>query len=319
MGVLGMAGSGGDSEPVDDVDPVGGEATDQQQEPAPERERAENGTFVPATALKPQAQGSRRNKTQEQIDAALEAHKTALKAERDAERQQWQNDMATERAERQRLANEHARMQGALEEMRRQPAAQAQSQGPDPAELRRKAREALASNNIDEYERLRDQANDIIAERKADERVRAYQQEQQRSQPAQVPAHIQTMIYAHQNVARAGERGIQAVMLKDQELALYGHAPGPQRQQKAFELADKMLGGMGQQATAAARPAGFSSDAAAALGGVTAAGRSAAGGTGGQGDGVQLSGIQENVWRRAGFKSAAEYVQWMDPHKHGLA
>src|SRR5687767_14156268 len=200
MGALSVSGRASDADqPLDD-----GPADDgaQEQQGAPEAEGAERddaGRFVPAAALVPESAASRRERHwQERVSA----HVKPIEERLTGEIQTYKQQLEQERQARADQAQAVARLQGQIEAMQRQPVQQqSQQQGPDPTELRRKAREALQANNIDEYERLNAEALEVVADRKAEARIKQFQEQFQRTQAPQLPPHIQQMLYQSPNVA----------------------------------------------------------------------------------------------------------------------
>lgn len=315
MGVLGVSGAGDGSQ---HIDPPEAEATETATEGGDQQARNEAGQFVPAEKLQPETAASRRERQwQERVSNYVKPIEERLTGEVNTYKQQLEE----ERRQRAEQAQALARLQGQIEAMQRQPATQPQAQqpqGPDPAELRRKAREALRADNIDEYERLHAEANEIIADRKAEARVKAFQQEFQKNLPPQVPPHIQSLLYQSPNVAAAGDKGIATVVHLERGLEL-GLVPGEPtmppgyaRTQRAFQLANESLGP--KKTTPPAAPA-YSRESASALSGVPTGrpGPSAA-----RGEGVRLNAAQEAAMKAGGFKDAEEYLKWTDPHKYGM-
>jgi hypothetical protein len=305
MGVLGVNGSGNGDQHIDPPE------AETPAEPAAEGQpRDDAGQFVPAAALVPETQDSRRKRIwQERVAEATKPIEERFTKELSARDEQ----LAEERRQRSEQAQTLARLQGQIEAMQRQPVAQApqQAQGPDPTELRRKAREALQGGNIDEYERLRDEAAEIIADRKAEARVKALQQEMQRSQATQLPPHIQGLLMQHPTVANAGPKGAREVGRAREDLMDEGMQPGYALDAEAFKRASEKLAPKAKPAAPA-----YSRESASALAGVPTGRPGPAGGRA-EGD-VKLNDAQEATWKAAGFKSREEYVKWQDPHKYGL-
>jgi hypothetical protein len=320
MGVLAAAGSRGGASESTAAEPQTPEAPTENGQP-----RADDGTFVSAAELVPEPPLSRREKARREVEETIKTQLAEFEKRTAAERQSWQQSLEQERQERQRLAQEHARLQGALEEMRSRPATPAApvQQGPDPDDLRRQARKALGENNYEEYERLNGQAYRIEARKEAEAALKpqldAMKAEMEKRIQPQMPPHIQTLMMAHRNVAMAGPSGIQAVIAEKQRLDVYRRdLPDQQREAMAFDLADKALAAAQQSS----RPAGFDQSAAAALSGVTPSRNGSGGGGGGnEPDGVRLTEAQEAVYQKSRglFKNRAEYLKWQDPHKYGLA
>lgn len=290
MGVLGAAGLTGNDVP--DNEPEAPEAA--EPEAALEKSGPEN--FVPQSALEPKKPSRRQAAT----EAAVEAKLAEFRDTWTKNQQTYEQRLAEQR-------EEMARMRGELEATRRMPqqAPAPQAQEEDPRELRRQARELLDAGKYDQYEEMSHRAAVIAARRETAKDFDAKLEEVKRSIPQQVDPQLQFLISQHRNVALNGQRGMQAVMLKDQELGLYGVPPGPGRVQKAFELADKMLQSGQQQHS--------STDVATALSAVPTA-RPAASNGGGE-PGVTLTPLQEDT-RRAAKMSREEYVKWANPQKY---
>jgi hypothetical protein len=302
MGVLsasGVIGEDGSMPPAPVVEEPAGAA-----EPA--------ATTEPAAAEAPsdyqpgvKRPGSRRAKADELVEERIKTHLGEFEKRWTTERQTLEQRLSQEQQERARLA-------GALETLQRmpqQPPAPVKDDRPDPTDLRRQAKKALDDKDFESYERLRDEATLIDADRRAEARMTKVRTELEGKIPQQIPPVIQHLLSRHQHVAMAGPRGEEAVVLKDRELALYGHQPGPERMAKAFELADKMLAPQQQQP---ARPT-YSRDAAAALSAVPA-GRPPGGGGGGGSDPEPLTALEKATARSAGM-SEDDYRKWKSPEK----
>lgn len=314
MGVLTAAGGRGSAEP--------GEETPTVEAPVEEGQtRADDGTFAPAGEQPPL---SRRERARREVEETVRSHLTEYEKRQAAERQQYEQRLREADQRWQQSQENLARMQGALEEMRSRPAPVAApvQQGPDPDDLRREGRKALANNDIETYERNFAQAARIEARREAEgvfkPQLEAFKAEMEKKVQPGLPAHIQVLLMAHKNVAMAGQSGEAAVVAEKRRLDVYRRdLSEQQRMEMAFGLADKALAAGQQQQ----RPQGFDQGAAAALSGVTPSRNGAGGGGGGGGDpaDVRLTPEQESAYRAGRFKSKAEYLKWQDPHKHGLA
>ncbi len=185
----------------------------------------------------------------------------------------WSKERETYQSQRQQSEREVAELRGQIAAMQKMQQPAAQQQGPDP-------------------------------DAKVEERLKEFRQQI----PQPVHPAIQFLMNQHKNVAMSGERGVRAVMLKDQELGeLYNVPPGPERMRKAFEIADGLLGS--QQSPT---PPSYSRDSAAALSGMPS-GRSNGGGS--SEAGVQLTGLQREAAKAAGM-DAASYVKWSNPSKY---
>jgi hypothetical protein len=264
-----------------------------------EAPKEEKGEFVAMSKIQPKKPGSRRYQAESLVEQRLKEFSDNQTKERQ-----------TYEARASQYAQEVAQLRGQIEAMQRMPSAsQAQPTGPDPVQMRREARAALDAGKFDEYERMRDEAAQIEADRRAEAKVEAKFKEFRQQQPQPINPAIQMLISQHRNVAFAGERGMRAVMLKDQELGeLYNVPPGPERVRKAFEIADGLLGSQ-QQPT----PPSYSRDSAAALSGVPT-GRSSNGGSTSE-PGVTLTSLQLEAARAAGMDPAS-YVRWSNPQKY---
>ena len=117
-----------------------------------------------------------------------------------------------------------AQLAGQLEERARAPVQQQApvAAGPDPTELLRQANEALDAGKHAEYQRLSHQAAVVAARNEIRGEMQNELNTLRQQMPTQVNPAIQFLMSQHKNVALAGERGARAVMLKDQELELYG-------------------------------------------------------------------------------------------------
>ncbi len=302
MGVLTAAGAmNGDASPMREPDPVTPEREETPDAPEPDAPTPEEkGEFVAMSKIQPKKPGSRRYQAESVVEQRLKEFND-----------NWSKERQTYEAQRSQAAQELAQLRGQIEAMQRMPQQQPQAQqGPDPAQMRREARAALDAGKFDEYERLRDEAVQIESDRRADAKVEAKLKEFRQQMPQPINPAIQMLIGQHKNVALAGERGIRAVMLKDQELGeLYNVPPGPERVRKAFEIADGLLGSQ-QQPT----PPSYSRDSAAALSGVPT-GRSSNGSSAAGEAGVTLTALQLEAARAAGMDPAS-YVRWSNPQKY---
>jgi len=322
MGVLSAAGGRG-AEPTEPEDQTPAPAGDDPTPADEGRARAEDGTFVKAADLQP-VKPSRRDRARADVEETVKSHLSEYEKRQAAERQAYEQRLSAAEQRWQQSQEALARTQGALEEMRSRPAAAAAPaapQGPDPEELRRQGAKELAAGNFDEWRRLEAQAMRIDARKEAEGIFRpqfeAFKAEMSKQIQPTMPPHIQSLLMRHQNVAMAGQEGIQAVIAEKQRLDVYRRDLTPQqREVMAFAVADKTLAAM---TSSNGRPAGFDQSAAVALSSVPSA-RGAGGGSGAADDasGVQLSKLQEETWRKAGFSSAAEYVKYGDPHRYGL-
>lgn len=307
MGVLaasgGMGGAGG-GEPAPAAEPEGAPAPEPAEEGAAPPPAADAADAAPSDwqARRPE---SRRKRADDLVDEKISARLGDFEKRWATERQTYEAQLAA--------ANQRAAMlEGRLHEIgnRPQPApVPVRDDRPDPTDLRRQAKKALDDRDFETYERLRDEATLIDADRRAEERIGKIRTEIEQKIPQQLPPEVQVLMAQHRHVALAGQRGVQAVMLKDQELALYGHQPGHDRVAKAFELAEKMLA----PRAAPARPA-YSADAAAALSGVPAGRPPGAGAGGGGAEPEPLTAIEKQVARDAKM-SEDDYRKWRNPDK----
>lgn len=298
MGSLAVAGVSGDSSPA----PAAAEPSTPALEP--DEGAGDDG------GGEEERRPSRRNKTQALIEQQFgELNKRWDERFQQTERT-WQGRLAEEQAER-------ARLQGQLEQLHRQ---QSERREPptvqeDPAELKRKAKEALDRKDFDEYERLNDRATDLRAERRLDERLRAERAEIEKRIPRQQPPLIQNLLATHGQVAAAGERGERLVTAMAEELQVYGWKPGPQLVTEAFKLAEQRLAAQAQNARAGVPSYDQSAAAQAALAGVPARGAPAGAETGGGATAPKLSPYEESVRAKLGW-TPEQYVAWKtDPEK----
>lgn len=256
--------------------------------------------FVPFAAIEPPKPSRRVAAAEKQIQEHLGRFSSEITGKLSAYEQRFAETQQT-----------IARLQQELAESRRavpQQQAPQQQQDEDPGRLQLEARKALAENRFDDYERLNQQAIETRLRRELRSEMETRVQELQKKLPTQVDPQIQFLLNRHENVAMSGDRGYQAVMVQDQTLELYGVPKGPARLAKAFELADKLLGGMKQQPTGGYDPA-----AAYALSGVAPA-RSAAPAASAQEDGYKLSPTELEV-ARAARMTPQEYVKYKFPEK----
>lgn len=164
----------------------------------------------------------------EALEKGLETHRTETAAQLRS-----RDELITQ------LREENARLLG-----RREGATPAEAEA-DPADLRRKARDALKAENLDEYERLRDEATRIEMRRE----MRAELGQVQRQIPQKPTAeaerarlHIDSLMVSHKAVRAKGNDGWALVQAKYTELGVTdGMAHGPDRMEKAFELAEQQL------------------------------------------------------------------------------
>lgn len=282
-------------------------------EPQGEEAGAPEGGAAPAAAVEPDhapsdyqpAKRARPSRREAAIEEKINGRLGEFEKRWTTERQTLEQQLAEQRMHNARLA-------GQLETLQRMPApaapAPVRDDRPDPAELRRQAKKALDDKDFDSYERLRDEATILDADRRNEERMKTFRTEIQQAIPQQAPPEIQFLMAQHRNVALNGQRGVQAVMLKDQELGIYGNPPGPERLSKAFELAEKMLA----PRQAPARPQ-YSQDAASALSAVPV-GRAAGAGGGGGAEPEPLTDLEKRTAKGAGM-SEDDYRKWRNPDK----
>lgn len=253
--------------------------------------------------------GSRRDRAAAELDERMEARLKDFETKVGQERLTYEQRI-------QEQQREMARLQGVLEEMRARPAPQPIVQapapvGPEPDDLRRQARKALAESNMEEWERLNNQANEIVADRRADAKLKAYREEFEKKIPPQVDPRLQTLIMSHQHVAMAGPQGLNWVQIKDQELGLRGVAPGPERLQRAFALADKEIEASKKPAPTPA----FDQRAASALAGVPT-NRPAGGGGNSSTEEMYTPTAQDKVVIDSYFKgNKTEFMKWKYPER----
>lgn len=305
MGVLTASGSGAlDKIPDEGVD--AGPAKD--QEPAAPANGEAKPDFVPFSSLK--QPGSRRERAEAAIMEKIEARVKPLEEGWGKQRQEYEERI-------QRQEQELAHLRGQYEAMQRMPAPQPiiQQQAPhtptpDPEQLMAEAEEELAKNNLRGYHQKLRQVTQITAERIADERTEKVRKDFESKIPPQVPMEIQALMSAHRNVALAGQRGIEAVLLKDRELAIYGTQPGPQRMAKAFEMAEEMLTKMNKP-----KPTnGFSQDSAAGLAAIPTARGTSAPVASDPGPGYEPTDADKAVMRALKW-TPQEFVKWKYPDK----
>lgn len=302
MGVLGVSGKGND----DHTDPP-----DVEPETPAAQPRDDAGQFVPAEKLQPETPTSRRDRLwQERVANYVKP----IEEKWNTERQTYQQQLEEERRQRQELATEMARTRGMLEAMQRQPMQQAQQQtatGPDPDKLYAEADDLLQKNDIRGYHAKLREANRAEAQKLADDRVKAAREEWQRSQQPQLPPHVQALMMQHPNVLAAGDKGMRKVIRIDQDLEDEGMPPGYARQVEAFKRANEALAAKKPPAAPS-----YSTESRAALAAVPT-GRSS-GSAAAASEGVRLTPAQEVAMKAGGFKDAAEYLKWSDPHRYGL-
>lgn len=291
MGILSATGASSTEGP-EDVE------TDEPAAPEPEAAVApEPDVVVPASALQPKTPGSRRWKAEEAVNSKL-AEWEARQSERES---RYLQQLAEQR-------EELARMRGALEERRSAPQPVAPAAPREtPEDLERQANAALDAGSHSEYQRLMKRAYRLEAEAAADEKLKVFREEIQRSIPKPIDPQVTFLINSHPNVAKAGARGIRAVQLKDEELEIYGMPRGPERVAKAFELANQALGSQGQREAAPK----FSQQSGAALSAIPTA-RPAGNGEGGEG--FTLTPLEVQT-AKAARMTPAEYVKWKYPER----
>lgn len=307
MGVLGasesMNGRSGGGSPSASVEPSTPEAPEHdggaEPEAPAEPAKARDDGFVPYSAIEPPKKSRREAAAEKQIQEHLGRFQNELGGKLTAFEQRIAENQQT-----------IIRLQQELAESRRQPPPQQyqpppQQQNEEPEQIQREARRALAENRFDDYEALNAKALELRMERRFQQRLEQEIGKVRENIPQPLDPMLQVMLAKHENVAVAGRRGVQAVMLKEQELDLYGMPPGPERTRKAFELADKMLGG--QRQTSSYDPA-----AASALSGATPT-RAAASSSPAE-EGYKLSALEQEVARGAGM-TPEQYVKWKFPER----
>jgi hypothetical protein len=262
-------------EPVADDEPS--TATTEASAAETEAPKEEPGTRV---TLKP----SRREQ------ARLAAEETARKEqERDAKFQ----------AEFARRDQEIAMLRGEISARLSQPQVIQQQAptapaGPDPAELRRQARQALDNKDFSEYERLSELATIERVKREFEPRFAQVQAPAQQQQGGMSP---QAMAWAAQYPdVMTHQNGLQLAIIEDAKLHHMGHQPGPARFKAAFEAARATITG-GQKPAAPQ----YSQQSAAVLSGVPTSRSPAGGGGEGQGPGVVLTPQEKDIARKAGM------------------
>lgn len=300
MGVLSAGAATGNDTPntveTDDT-PV---AESAEPAAAPESEKP---TFVPFSAVEPRKPGSRREKAQREVEELIDSRLKPM-------RETWDRDRQTYQQQLQQAQQESAQLRGQLEAMQRMPQQAPQQQGPDPAKLTEEAIAALDKQDLATYHRKLQEAADARADRVAETKMQAMRKDLEARIPQQLPPMIQGLLARHHNVAMAGDRGAQAVMLKEQELGLYGMPQGQERTAKAFELADKFLeslkGGQPQRPT-------YSQESAQVLAAVPTQ-RPAATNGGGREAGHELTQLEKDTAKAAGM-TAEDYVRWKYPDR----
>lgn len=305
MGVLTASGSFGDDGPsASQVDSEPEAPEKGGGEPAEPSKKEEKGEFVPYSAVETRRPGSRRAKAAAEVEELINSKLKPMQDEWGTQRQTYEQRISQQ-------AQELAHMRGQFEAMQRMPApapAAPAPPGPDPQKLMEEAEKALDERDIRTYHAKLNAAHAAQSRKMADEAAASVRKELEGRIPQQLPPEVQYLMSQHRNVALAGAQGVEAVMIKDRELAFYRVPQGPQRLAKAFELADQFLGsvngtGGGSSNTAAAQ----------ALSGVPTS-RPAGGGGGKQGDGVTLSPLQLQTIKDLGW-SKEEYVKWMSPER----
>lgn len=302
MGVLTAAGDRGGEAPSNDN---GGGSILEPPDTAPEPAAPEKPTFVPLADVEKQGRtpGSRRQKAEAEIEARMQRVADAALAK---QREEYEKRLSTYE---QTVAEMRGMVNAGMQRFNQPPPQQIAPPQESPEDLIREAKKNLDAGNFSEYERLKDKAYDVRLQQTVAREREAVLQEVTKRIPQQIPPFISTLIAKHDNVAMAGDRGLNAVMLKDQELALYNVPQGPERLKKAFELADQMLGGQSKPT-----PPQFSRDSAASLAAVPTT-RPAGGGGSGEEPGVNLTPLQTQAAKNAGM-TPAEYVKWMNPDKY---
>lgn len=309
MGVLDLNGSGDGSQ---HLDPPGDAAPESAPAAAPDRERNDAGQFVPASQLQPETKESRREKAFQERVAALV----------DPIKKEWEGKLtASERAleelrqERIKDAQERARIQGMLEAMQRQPQAQQQQQpsGPDPEKLFEEADAALAANDYATHQKKQRAAYMVLMARQSQEAVAKAREEWQRSQPPQMPPHIQALMMQNPHVMAAGDRGTRKVLRTADDLV----DDGMDRQAALAEAFRRTNEALAPKKTPAAPT--YSRESASALSAVPT-GRGGTSSAGSSGEGVRLTSAQEAAYQstKTMWKDRAEYLQWAEPGKFGL-
>lgn len=309
MGILNSMGDSND-DGADDIDDV--------DEPAPPVAPLPEPYLPPpaeeAPAVDPSSRRGRARARQEaEIAARLKPFEERVGAfEKD--RDSWQQ---TSRQQMEAIAH----LRGQVEAMSRQPVRQEQ-QAPvaDPDKLMAEAEAALENKDLRTYHAKLGEASHARMERTLKERTDGLRREFESKIPPQLHPEIQYHLSVSPNVARAGARGEEAVVIKDRELAMYGMPKGPERTAKAFKLANEWLEKLdnpkGKGGGAAA--GGFDQSAAAALsavaGGRGPAGAGAAGGGAGDDPTHGLTAEEQRSARIARIPFA-DYAAWKDPEK----
>jgi hypothetical protein len=255
--------------------------------------------------------GSRREQAERAVEEKIEARIKDYDAKQAAERTAYEQRIQAADAARQEQAQEIARLRGAMEAIQARPATPTvTAPAADPERLMEEAETALAAGDLRKYHAKVREATRAEAEQIADGRVKTMREELQRNQPAQVPWQIQSLVNQHRNVAMAGPQGLSWVEIKDRELALRGVPQGPQRLQKAFEMADKEI----ESVTKPTRPTGFSQDAAAALAATPTQRSNSTAAGGGSEPGYQPTEADKAVMDALKMKPT-EFVKWKYPER----
>lgn len=304
MGVLNVKESGGDAERIP-PEPISKPEPEAQESGAPKEEKGE---FVPFSAVEKQrTPGSRRSRAAADMESFLAEKLKPLEDGWKSERTKLEERLSAQ-------SQDYARLQGQLEAIQRMPAPQQAAPAPkadlpDPDKLMREAEKALDDKDIRAYHEKLSAAHEARAARMLAAQAETMRQEFEKKIPQQMPPEVQYLMARHPKVAMAGQMGQDAVIMKDRELQLYRHPPGPQRLAKAFELAEQLIDQVnGQQTTSSQR--GFSQDSAQALAAIPTA-RTVTGG-GRKEEGVELSPLQLQTIKDLGW-SREEYVRWQNP------
>lgn len=304
MGVLTASGAmGADGSMPANATPTEDNEPEETQDTPVAAKTEEKPEFIPFSKLTPKTPGSRREKAERDLEARIKTQFEESWSKREQSYEQQLRDQA----------EKLGRLQGMVEasqQQRQSERAPAPTNIPDPEALIAEGEEALSKGDLAGYHRRLRQAMAIESDRKAADQVRAAREEFEKKIPQQVPQEIQVLMSRHQNVAMAGPQGIQAVQMKDNELALRGIAPGPARVAKAFEQADAFLASIRQPTSRQT----YSDEAAAALAAVPTNRPAASGGGAGQEAGHNLTQLQRETARAAGM-SVEDYVRWSHPDK----
>lgn len=202
-----------------------------------------------------------------------------------------------------------AQLRGYMEAQAQQPRyvapPQQQSQLPDPDVLMREAKTALDNRDFDAYHAKTAAA---IEARTLRTLAPAFQELQQRAQPAnQMPPEMAAMFAAHPDVAMH-PRSIELLQAKNLELHARGVPPGPERLRMVFSEVNGLVKS-GKQGNGGG--AQYSQASAAALAGVPTSTRSAGTGTT-EGPGITLTAAELEVAKKlekSGVMSRADYAK----------